>query len=197
MAYAPGAVRTLSERDRARLLAATGARSATYRDHMLFALALGTGLRCHELLALDCGDVYNRRGGARTRIELRVYKRSPSAQTVGVTEGMRKKLDRLRSWKRHRGEGTEPNDPLFVSRLGRRLSKRRAREIFAGWRDELELPRRLSFHALRHTFCQRLYEHTGNLRLVQVAARHASLQSTTIYAAPSDESVLRAVSEID
>jgi len=54
--------RTLTEVEQQRLLKVTGEHKAGFRDHVLFSLALGTGLRDHELLALDVGDVFG--GGA-------------------------------------------------------------------------------------------------------------------------------------
>lgn len=41
--------RTLTEREQKLLLKVTNEHRAGYRDHMLYALALGTGLREHEL----------------------------------------------------------------------------------------------------------------------------------------------------
>jgi integrase/recombinase XerC len=40
------------------VLKVTGEHRAGYRDHCLFAMALGTGLREHELIALCVGDVF-------------------------------------------------------------------------------------------------------------------------------------------
>lgn len=42
----------------------TGEHRAGYRDHVIFAVALGAGLREHELLALDVGDVFDEDGRA-------------------------------------------------------------------------------------------------------------------------------------
>ena len=49
--------RTLTEREQRALLKVTGEHRAGYRDHVLYAMALGTGLREHELIALSVGDV--------------------------------------------------------------------------------------------------------------------------------------------
>lgn len=50
--------RTLTEREQRALLKVTGEHRAGYRDHVLYAMALGTGLREHELIALTVGDVF-------------------------------------------------------------------------------------------------------------------------------------------
>ena len=103
MNYADGArtPRTLTEHEQRALLKVTGEHRAGFRDHCLYALALGTGLREHELLALDCGDVFDDDGRARRRVSLRVFKRSadePAIQQVVLPDLVRAKLNKLRGW---------------------------------------------------------------------------------------------------
>jgi len=191
--------RTLTETEQATLLKTTGEHARGFRDHMLFALAIGTGLRESELLALDVGDVAGARGKVKRRIVLRVFKRctdSPAPQEVFLPDALVYKLGRFLNWKKTRAESTAGDAPLFVSRKGNRLSSRRAREAFRTWQQRCGLSRTLSFHSLRHSFCQNLYSRTRDLRLVQRAARHASVTTTTIYAHPSDEDLLRAVRDL-
>lgn len=64
--------------------------------------------------------------------------------------------------------------PLFVSRLGRRLSLRQVRHGFTVWQDRAGFERRLSFHSLRHSACSTLYRRTKDIRLTQRFARHKS-----------------------
>ena len=49
-------VKTLTEAEQRALLKVTGQHVDGFRDHVIFSLAMGTGLREHELLALDVGD---------------------------------------------------------------------------------------------------------------------------------------------
>ena len=62
--------RTLTEVEQHWLLKVSGEHKAGFRDHLLFSLALGTGLREHEILALDVGDVFDD-GKSRRRLVLR------------------------------------------------------------------------------------------------------------------------------
>lgn len=65
----PTAPSTLTSDEQSRLLAVTSQGEAHLRDHMLLAVALGTGLRLHEILALNVGDVA-RDGKPRSRVRL-------------------------------------------------------------------------------------------------------------------------------
>ena len=69
-------VKTLTEAEQRALLKVTGQHVAGWRDHCIFSLAMGTGLREHEILALDVGDVFDDAGRAKRRVALRVFKRS-------------------------------------------------------------------------------------------------------------------------
>lgn len=119
----------LTELERKLLLKVSGEHRAGWRDHVLMSLAFGTGLRQHELLALDVGDVFDDAGRAKRRLVLRVFKRSasdPAVQEVVLPELARAKLQKLRTWKQQENESLAPDAPLFVSRLGRRLSASRS-----------------------------------------------------------------------
>jgi site-specific recombinase XerC len=79
------ATRTLTERDKSALLKVTGEHRAAFRDHLLYAMALGTGLREHELIALSIGDVF-REGRPRSSLLLSVFK---GAGKAGGTQEVR------------------------------------------------------------------------------------------------------------
>ncbi|MCA9560236.1 MAG: tyrosine-type recombinase/integrase [Myxococcales bacterium] len=190
------APRTFTEREQLLLLRATGEHRSGFRDHVIIATALATGLRAHELLALDVGDVFDAAGRSRRRVQLRIFKRShddPAAQEVILADGLRAKLDKLYRWKRAEGQSLTADAPVFVSRNGNRLSGRQLRERFALWQTRAGIERPLSFHGLRHSSCTNLYRATKDLRLVQRFARHASITSTMRYAHPADEDLVRAV----
>jgi|AMFO01.1.fsa_nt_gi Site-specific recombinase XerC len=191
--------KTLTEREQRLLLKTTGEHRAGFRDHVIFSLALGTGLREHEILALDVGDIFDDGGKARRRVQLRVFKRSSDEtehQEVVLPDGVRAKLDKLYRWKKRAGESLAPDAPLFVSRRKRRLSARQLREVFKIWQERAGFERRFSFHALRHTACSNLYRRTRDIRLTQRFARHKSMLTTSIYTHPSDEDLVRSVREL-
>jgi len=187
---------TLTQAEQLALLKTTGERKDGFRDHVIFSVALGTGLREHEIGALSVGDVRDDRGGIRRRFPLRVFKRSNldfALQETILPDTLRYKLEKFLRWKKSEGEPAADVDALFHSRQGGHLKPRRLRQIFDFWQREARFERHLHFHSLRHTALSNLYRATKDILLVQKVARHKSLHSTMIYTAPSDEDVLLAV----
>lgn len=190
--------RTLTQLEQRLLLKTCGEHRAGYRDHVIFSMALGTGLREHEILALDVGDIFVG-DKARRRFTLRVFKRSsqaPAHQEVVLPDTLRAKLDKFYRWKRRNGESVTPEAPVFVSRNGNRLSARQLRERFRFWQKRAGFERIFSFHSARHSAITNIYEATRDIRLAQRFARHKSITSTQIYTHPSDETLFRAVQEL-
>ena len=188
--------RTLTEHEQRLLLKVTGQRKDGFRDHVIFSLALGAGLREHEILALDVGDVFDDAGHARRRLALRVFKRAalePAPQEVLLPDVVRAKLEKLLATRKRDGEDVTPASPVFVSRLGRRLSARQLRHTFGVWQKRAGFERHFNFHTLRHSACTNLYRASRDLRLTQRFARHKSVVTTSIYTHPTDDELLRAV----
>ena len=192
------APRTLSEREQRALLATTGQHKNGFRDHVIYSLALGTGLREHEILALNVGDVFAD-GRARRRVQLRVFKRSNddvASQEVILPDNVRAKLDKLYAWKRRAGQSLDGEAPLFVSRKKGRLSTRQTRHAFKRWQERAGFDRAFNFHALRHTACTNLYRASRDIRLTQRFARHKTITSTAIYTHPTDEDMIRSLQHL-
>ncbi len=77
--------RALTPDEQERLLDITGQRAEDFRDHIIFALAFGLGLRQMEIEGLDCGDVYTPKGYTRSPITLRMSGRRASSVWVSAT----------------------------------------------------------------------------------------------------------------
>ena len=58
----------LTETEQRAILRATASHP---RDHLIYSLALGTGLRLAEIVGLNVGDVYAQDGTPRTRVRIR------------------------------------------------------------------------------------------------------------------------------
>jgi len=199
------APRTLTDDEVRKVLVATGRSEADLRDHVLLLVAVSTGLRVSELVALDVGDIRNGKG-VKTVVTLRpeTTKGNRPGEVI-LPEKVRRKLVSFLSWKAQQSELLDDEAPLFVSRgggragalRGSRLSVRSAEHIFAVWQARTGLDRRMNFHAIRHTFATRLLRETRNLRLVQVACRHSSPTTTAIYTHPSVNDRVKAADSFD
>ena len=119
------------------------ATAGNVRDHLIISLALGTGLRLAEIVGLNVGDVFTPDGTPRVRVRVRKeIAKGRRAADVFLPDRLVAKLKRLWRWKRERGEGLEPGDPLFANQSRRRISKRRIQHAWTagnGARASIEL----------------------------------------------------------
>ncbi len=101
---------TLTQSEQRLILRAT---AKHLRDHTIYSLALGTGLRLGEIVGLNCGDIFNGNGRPRTRIRIRreIAKRG-KAGDVFLPDRLVAKLRRFRAFKKQRQESLEPDSPL-------------------------------------------------------------------------------------
>lgn len=153
----------------AQLVAAEFAGNAGRRDHALICFMLLTGCRLAETVALNVGDIdldarvailRKTKGGDPDRVML-------SPTLAGIIAG-------------HMG-GSCPEAPLFAAH-GRRLSTRQVQRIVAARVREAGITKPITAHSLRHSFATRLYNATGDIRLVQQALRHTHVSTTEVYA---------------
>ena len=158
------------------------------RDHLIFSMGLGTGLRLSELVGLNVGDVYRADGAPKARIRVRheIAKRG-RAGDVFLPDRLVPKLRRFWRYKQKQGERLKPDDPLLCAQSGRRISPRRVQFVWREWQMKAGLDRLYPFHALRHSAVTNVYRSTRDLFLAQRFARHASPLTTTIYTHPSDD----------
>ena len=165
------------------------ATAGNLRDHLIYSLALGTGLRLAEIVGLNVGDVYAADGKPKNRLRLRpeIAKGGRSGD-VFLPDSLVRKLSKFWIFKRRKRQDLKPDDPLFCSQGGkRRISPRRVQFAFRTWQGKAGLDRLYPFHALRHTAITNVYRGSRDLFLAQRFARHLSPLTTTVYTHPADE----------
>ena len=176
---------TLTRAEQRAILRAT---AGNPRDHLIYSLALGTGLRLAEIVGLNVGDVYTPKGRPRNRIRLRPeIAKGGRAGDVFLPDALLAKFRRFWRHKATRREGLRPEDPLFCSQSRTRISPRRVQFAFRTWQVKAGFDRLYPLHALRHTAITNVYRASRDLFLAQRFARHVSPLTTTVYTHPSDQ----------
>ena len=170
------------------------ATASNLRDHTIYSLALGTGLRLAEIVGLNVGDVYFPDGRPRNRVRIRPeIAKGSRAGDVFLPDAVVAKLRKFWAHKSRQREGTGPQDPLFCSQSRVRIAKRRVQFAWRTWQQKAGFDRLYSFHSLRHSAVTNLYRKTHDLFLAQRFARHVSPLTTTVYTHPSDEEMWQRV----
>ncbi len=188
----------LSRRDEVRLLSAAQALRAHpgtgtdqgLRNHALLAVLLGSGLRISEVLSLDRTH-YTGKGFVRVQA-----KGGAIRDFVPVQREARQVLD---DWLAVREDACPP---LFLTRTGRRLSRREAagiiRRIAAQANTHLGAEEKIdvSPHVLRHTFLRKLAEAKG-VQYAKEASGHQSDRYIWRYVKPDQQTLAEAVDALE
>lgn len=182
----------LTRADADRLFALAENRSAEntfegVRDHAILELFYAAGLRLSELHGLDTTDV----DLVGDQVKVRGKGRKERIVPLG-----RAAVAALRRWEPRRAEAV--SDPavaqpraLFVSKRGRRLSRRRIQAIVVDLLHAASGDDSLSTHSLRHTFATHMLDGGADLLAVKELLGHASLSTTRIYSHTSRERLKR------
>jgi integrase/recombinase XerD len=149
------------------------------RDRAMLEVLYSTGLRVSELLNLRISDIDMRIGcvrcigkGDKERL-VPVGRKAIEAVEQYLALG-RPKFARPSSPPPH-------NQVLFLTRIGRRLSRVGIWKILHDYGVRLGLRGRLTPHKLRHSFATHLLEGGADLRSVQLMLGHADISTTQIY----------------
>jgi integrase/recombinase XerC len=153
------------------------------RDQTLFEVLYGSGLRISEACNLDLGDVVSDGTGA----QITVHEGKGGKDRIVPAGG--KAWQALRAYLPLRAilvadilaQGRPADgEALFLSRRGLRMGDREARRKLD--RRECEnAVKRVSPHALRHSFATHLLGEGADLRSIQEMLGHASLRTTQRY----------------
>ncbi|RXJ72630.1 tyrosine recombinase XerC [Veronia nyctiphanis] len=143
------------------------------RDRAMMELMYGAGLRLSELINLDVKDVAMRKG------DLRVIGKGDKERVVPFA-GQAKEW--LFNWMRIRSQLLKgPENALFLSKLGNRISARAVQKRMAEWGQKQAVNSHINPHKLRHSFATHMLESSGDLRAVQELLGHADLSTTQVY----------------
>jgi integrase/recombinase XerC len=162
----------LEESEVAALLDVPGAGLAPCRAKAILELFYGTGIRCGELVGLDMDDV---------DMDARMVRVLGKGRKERVVPFGRPAAAALRRYVVHREETHPRTAAVFVNKRGGRLTDRFVRYMLAERVLQVAGARRISPHALRHSFATHLLERGADLRAIQELLGHASLSTTQRY----------------
>ncbi|EGT4249726.1 TPA: site-specific integrase [Clostridioides difficile] len=170
------------------------------RLKLLYKLALGTGLRMGELLALRWSDIDIKVGlvsVSKTLKRVRKFETTDSIKSF-ISEGKPKTKTSFRTVpipskllkdiKEHKkfqleeklkaGELYEDNDFMFATKLGNSIEPRNLVRNYTKSLEKANIEYR-KFHALRHTYATRLFENGVQIKIIQVLLGHSSMKITS------------------
>ncbi len=164
------------------------------RDKAILEVCYGGGLRVSELVSINMTDI-NKNGrfvsvvgkGSKQRV---VPIGAAAVAAVGVyKETLRREyLDGELKFMPDFG----PGKPLFLNQKGGRLTARSVIDIVNKYVEAAAVKKKISPHALRHSFATHLLENGADLRSVQELLGHENISTTQIYTHVS-KSVMREV----
>ena len=141
-----------------------------YRDAAILELFYACGIRLSELVGLNADAL---RSGDDC---VRVLGKGRKVRLVPVGDYAREAVEKYRAM-----AGVPDNGPLFISRLGRRMTGRSVQLMLDKYLRLSDIPFHISPHKLRHTFATHLLDAGADLRAVQELLGHSSLSTTQIY----------------
>lgn len=172
----------LNAAERKALLSAPNRKAPTgLRNYCMLLLYLNLGLRAGEAISLEVdsvdwqgGTVFVRGKGGKERV-------------LWLSDSDLAELKRWRAVK-------PPGNYLFCTLAGGRLSDRYVREFVKRYARKKGITAKdVHPHTLRHTFATDLLKENSNIRLVQKALGHASINTTMIYTHIVDEELENAL----
>lgn len=141
------------------------------RNTTLIYLLWGCGLRVSELLSLNNQQINDN--------YIIIFGKGKKERIVPLLPEIKIKIKEWIKWKHQ--NLNHNNDALFISRLGKRLSPRYVQKLIEKLRNQLDLDKNFTPHALRHSFATQLLMNGVDLRTLQMMLGHSSLATTQHY----------------
>ncbi len=145
--------------------------SLAVRDHALFELMYGSGLRLSEIHGLDLGDVLLDEGWVSVTGKGRKERQVPLSG---------KSVEALRAYLSER-VAADGETALFTGKNGTRLGQRQIQKRLQAWAVQQGSGQHVSPHMMRHSYASHLLQSSRDIRAVQELLGHSNLSTTQIY----------------
>ena len=145
--------------------------SLAVRDHALFELMYGSGLRLSEIHGLDLGDVLLDEGWVSVTGKGRKERQVPLSG---------KSVEALRAYLSER-VAADGETALFTGKNGTRLGQRQIQKRLQAWAVRQGSGQHISPHMMRHSYACHLLQSSRDIRAVQELLGHSNLSTTQIY----------------
>jgi site-specific recombinase XerD len=155
------------------------------RDRALLELAYSSGLRAEELVTVEVGAIDF--DSETVRVEGKGGKTRLVPVGEHALQAIARYLDRARpALRADRGDAASAQqEPLFLSKTGRRLSTSDVRRRLRTWtrasQGRAPALGQAHPHTLRHSFATHLLEGGADLRSIQELLGHATISTTQVY----------------
>ncbi|MCD7779739.1 MAG: tyrosine-type recombinase/integrase [Candidatus Gastranaerophilales bacterium] len=150
--------------------------SKNQRNLLLFDLGINSGLRVSDILGLDIKDVKNK-----SYIELR-EKKTNKFKRFPINLQIQNEISNFIT-------DRNPDEPLFVSQKGNRLSRVQIYKILNRAAKKAEINVRIGTHSLRKTFGYHHYKQFDDIVLLQKILNHSSTAVTLRYIGLEQETI--------
>ncbi len=145
------------------------------RDRAILEVLYSTGIRVSEVVAINRQDIELDAG------QLRIRGKGRRERVVPVGSHAANAVRRYLAVAEAERGAIAPAAPLFMNKLGSRLSSRSVRRKVAKYLKMAGLDPDISPHTIRHSFATHLLDNGADLRAVQELLGHQSLSSTQVY----------------
>jgi len=146
-----------------------------FRNHVMLHLLYATGLRVSELVKLPLIS-FNRHSG-----NLRVFGKGNKERLVPIGEQARILLEEYLDQIRPRLLHGKTSPSLFITKQGKAMTRNRYWQILNDISLHAGIRKKISPHALRHSFATHLLENGADLRSVQLMLGHSDISTTQLY----------------
>jgi integrase/recombinase XerD len=160
------------------LIDGAGSEGVQLRDRALIELLYSSGARVSEVVSLNLHDVSSTTEGVAT---IMVRGKGGKDRIVPVGSFARRAMDDYLVRIRPRLNEKKGSEALFLNNGGGRLSRQAAWSIVMRAAERTGLEKKVSPHALRHSFATHLLDGGADIRVVQELLGHSSVTTTQVY----------------